>query len=112
MKKILVRLSSFLALATLLLGLGLTSLEAKALEGTVNVNEASVEQLSLLPGVGPKTAQAIIVRRQEKPFASLEDLKSVKGIGDKRIDALKPHVTFSGASTAKVATTKTAKVKE
>lgn len=72
----------------------------KTLQGVVNVNTATPEQLELLPGIGQAKAQAIVERRQTKPFASLEDLAAVKGLGKKRREALRPHVTFSGPTTA------------
>lgn len=51
----------------------------------VNINTASLEELDALPGVGPSTAQAIIDdREQNGPFASLEDLMRVSGIGEKK----------------------------
>ncbi|WP_019238626.1 MULTISPECIES: ComEA family DNA-binding protein [Enorma] len=51
----------------------------------VNINTASLEELDALPGVGPSTAQAIIDdREQNGPFASIEDLMRVSGIGEKK----------------------------
>lgn len=74
---------------------------AKAIEGVVNVNTASPEELTLLPGVGAAKAAQIVAARQVKPFTTLEDLKSVKGIGPKRLEAMSSHVSFSGPTTAK-----------
>jgi competence protein ComEA len=92
-------LSSF---ALLTLGLGLAGrVEAKAVEGVVNINTASAKELMMLPGVGKAKAEQIIQLRQAKPFTSVEDLKSIKGLGAKRIEAMRTHVTVSGATTAK-----------
>jgi competence protein ComEA len=55
----------------------------------INVNIATMEQLLMLPDVGPVTAQAIIAAR---PFASVIDLDRVKGIGPKRLEKLRPFV--------------------
>jgi len=51
----------------------------------INVNTASSELLQTLQGVGPSLAEAIIsYREKEGPFHSLEDLRKIKGIGEKR----------------------------
>lgn len=51
---------------------------------SININHASVEQLSALKGVGVKRAQAIVeYREQHGNFGSLEELLNVKGIGEK-----------------------------
>lgn len=59
----------------------------------VNVNSADAAALETLPGVGPATAQKIITDREANgPFASVEDLGRVSGIGPKRIEQLKDLV--------------------
>jgi competence protein ComEA len=51
--------------------------------GTVNVNTATVEQLQLLPRIGPSVAQRILDYRKENgKFGSLDDLMLVRGIGE------------------------------
>jgi competence protein ComEA len=61
--------------------------------GLVNVNTADADALEALPGVGPATAKAIIDHRAANgPFASVEDLKKVKGIGDTKFAAIRPFV--------------------
>ena len=60
---------------------------------TVNVNSASVMELSQLPGLGPATARRIVDhRRAHGPFASVEALLDVPGIGPATLDALRPHL--------------------
>jgi competence protein ComEA len=59
----------------------------------VNVNTANAEELASLPGIGPALAQAIIKQRTGEPFAKAEDLRKVKGIGDKLLERLKDQVT-------------------
>jgi len=60
----------------------------------VDVNSASAEELEKLPGIGPKTAQAVVEDRERNgPFRSVDDLGRVKGIGPKKLEALRPLVT-------------------
>jgi comEA protein len=89
-----------LALALLL---STTALAAgnDSISGVVNVNAATAEELSLLPGVGPAKAQAIIRYRTEHgAFKRVEDLSQVKGIGDKQLEKIRPHVALEGKTTA------------
>jgi competence protein ComEA len=66
----------------------------------LDLNSATETELDALPGVGPSRAQAIIEHRAKNgPFASVEDLRNVKGIGDKTFAELKPLLTVA-ASTA------------
>lgn len=57
----------------------------------VNLNTASVEQLQYLPEVGPATANEIV---KSRPFQTVEDLKKVRGIGDKTYAKILPRVTL------------------
>jgi competence protein ComEA len=62
--------------------------------GKLNVNTATQAQLEDLPGIGPTYAQAIIAERQRRGgFKSVNELRSVRGIGDKRFAELAPLVT-------------------
>lgn len=66
------------------------------LSGAIDINSAGVDDLVLLPGVGPKTAERILSYRQENgKFKSVEDLMNVKGIGQKKFNKLKSSVTIS-----------------
>ena len=65
-------------------GAGEAQTEAAA-GGKVNLNKASAAELDALPGVGPSTAEKIVAEREANgPFATVEDLKRVSGIGDKK----------------------------
>lgn len=75
--------------------------ESQPVTGVVNINAASPQELCLLPGIGPKKAQAIINARSKKPFKSAKDLLRVKGIGRKSLKKLLPHTAVSGATTLK-----------
>lgn len=58
--------------------------------GLVNINTATLDELDTLPGVGPKTAQLIVDGR---PYATVEDLLRVKGIGPATLAKIKPLAT-------------------
>ena len=58
--------------------------------GKININTASVEELQQLPGIGPAKAQAIVDYRQSNGgFKTIEEIKNVKGIGEKTYEKLK-----------------------
>jgi competence protein ComEA len=60
----------------------------------VNINTATAEELSTLPGIGPTKAQSIIdYRTINGPFRAIEDIKNVKGIGDATFEKLKDKIT-------------------
>lgn len=62
-------------------------------EGKVNLNTATCEQLQTLSGIGEALASRIIAsREQEGPFQTIEDLKRVSGIGDKKFAAIADSV--------------------
>ncbi len=64
-----------------------------AASSKVNINTASLEALQTLKGVGAATAQNIIDDRTANgPFKTIEDLKRVSGIGDKRFAAIESEI--------------------
>lgn len=91
-----------LALAvTLLLGAS-APLSARAeVEHRIDINTASASELATLPGIGDSKAKAIVEYRAADPFHTVEDLKKVKGIGDKTFEALRPNLMVSEAGAAK-----------
>jgi len=61
---------------------------------TVNINTATVEQLETLPNIGTTRAQQIIAYREEHgPFARIEDIQNVSGIGASTYAKIAPHIT-------------------
>lgn len=72
------------------------SAESKAKKGLpqeVNINTADSKQLVALPGIGPKTAEAIVAYRQDNgKFKNIEELTKVKGIGDKTLEKIRPYL--------------------
>jgi len=74
--------------------------EASALSGKLNVNSADAQQLTMLPGIGQKTAESIVAyRTQHGNFKTVDDLTQVKGIGDKSVEKIRQYVVFEGQST-------------
>jgi competence protein ComEA len=62
--------------------------------GLININTASATELETLSGIGEVLAAAIIeYRTQNGPFASVEDLLDVSGIGPATLDEIRDHVT-------------------
>ena len=63
--------------------------------GLVSLNTASAAELTELPGIGEATAAAIIAHRESNgPFASVDQLQDVKGIGPAKFEALKDLVSI------------------
>lgn len=61
--------------------------------GKVPINGASAVQLATLPSIGPKTAARIIeYRRLNGPFARVEDLVRVPGIGPRTLEKVRPLI--------------------
>lgn len=65
--------------------------------GPVDLNSATVDELDVLPGVGPATAAAIVAHRDENgPFLGVDELQDVRGIGPAKFEALRDLVTAGG----------------
>jgi competence ComEA-like helix-hairpin-helix protein len=63
--------------------------------GRVDPNRASVEELALLPGVGPRLAREIVATRTRTgPYRSLSALRRVRGLGPKTLAKLAPLLHF------------------
>ena len=63
-------------------------------DGLVDLNAATSEELQILPGIGPAKAEAIIEHRLANgPFARVEDLVEVSGIGEKTFESLQHLIT-------------------
>jgi competence protein ComEA len=61
-------------------------------DAPVHLNHAGADELTRLPGVGSALAARIVAAR---PFASVDDLRRVRGLGGVRLDRLRPLVTVS-----------------
>jgi competence ComEA-like helix-hairpin-helix protein len=62
----------------------------------IDLNLANVKELQELPGVGPVTAQRIIdMREKSGRFNRVEDLLAIRGISQKKLDAMRPYIIVS-----------------
>ncbi len=60
----------------------------------VNLNTASVDELDAVKGIGPSKAKAIVdYRTKNGPFKSVDDLKGVKGFGEKSVAKLRSELS-------------------
>jgi competence protein ComEA len=61
----------------------------------VDLNRASLHELTLLPGIGPAKAERILAKREElTAFQNVEELLQVKGIGEKTLEKLRDKITI------------------
>ena len=62
--------------------------------GKVNINKATVSELTNVPGIGASTAEKIIAYRDKNgKFKTIEDIKNVSGIGQNKYENIKDHIT-------------------
>lgn len=57
----------------------------------LNLNTCTLEELTAVPGLGKETAEMIIFARDKEPFHFIEDVRTVKGVGEKRLNTLKQY---------------------
>ncbi len=77
---------------------------AGTMTGELNINTASAEALTLLPGVGElRSEQIVALRKQRGGFERADDLLAVKGIGEKRLETLRPFIKLEGEHTLEIA---------
>ena len=63
----------------------------------LDLNTATLQQLMLLPGIGETLGQRIIdYRTEHNGFTSVDELKQVSGIGDKKFAQIAPYVNVGG----------------
>ena len=61
----------------------------------VNINTATKEKLTELPGIGSSTASKIITYREENgKFKNIQDIKNVSGIGESKYESIKDYISI------------------
>lgn len=61
-------------------------------EARIDLNQASVDELTSLPGIGPARARAIVERRNEEPFETADELVEVPGIGEALLEKIRDQI--------------------
>ncbi len=69
-----------------------STLHSAPTDGKIDLNLADGPTLESLPGIGPVLAAEIMAFRESSPFNRVDDLIEVKGIGPKKLEALRPLV--------------------
>ena len=68
----------------------------------ININTATSDELQQVPGIGPVTAEKILLMRKSYgAFKSVDDLLAIKGLGKKRLEKMRKYLTVSKVSTSK-----------
>ncbi len=100
-KKILIVI--FITFFMMVAGAAVAEETRKVITGKLNINEASKQDFSLLPGIGEKTSHRIVKYREELGgFKAIEQMKRVKGIGDAVFNKTREHLTTTGKSDLRV----------
>lgn len=68
------------------------ALKTRLVRARIDPNTASLEELDVLPGIGPELAGRIIEYRAGEQFFQAEDLLKVKGIGPKKLEKIKRYL--------------------
>jgi len=74
--------------------------------GEVDINSASISELTTIKGIGEKRAEAIIKYRQEECFKKPEDLMNISGIGKKTFEKIKKDIIVGKCPSKEAATAK------
>jgi competence ComEA-like helix-hairpin-helix protein len=62
----------------------------------INLNTATSEELQLVPGIGPVTADKILqMRKSYGAFKGVDDLRAIRGIGPKRLEKMRKYLTVA-----------------
>lgn len=73
---------------------GSSSTTSSSSNSKININKATVAELTSIPGIGEATAEKIISYREENgKFQSIEDIKNVSGIGDSKYENMKDYIS-------------------
>lgn len=87
--------SSFVTLFLLLAAAMLAATKKPPIK-PININTATSEELQQVPGIGPATAEKILLMRKSYgAFKSVDDLLAIKGLGKKRLEKMRKYLTVS-----------------
>ena len=63
----------------------------------IDLNNTEGEELALIPGIGPRLAEAVVSHRERHgPFRTIADLEKVSGLGPERVSLIAPWVFLTG----------------
>src|SRR5271156_184878 len=99
-------------ICVLVSGVAPCSAKKKPPAAPVNLNTATSEELQLVPGIGPATADKILqMRKSYGAFKSVDDLLAIRGIGKKRLEKMRKYLIAGrpAAASKAVATSKLAR---
>ena len=72
---------------------GAPASQAKKPVAIIDINRATVEEFTTLPGIGPELGRRIVAfRAKHGPFRRVEDLLVIKGMGHKKWRAIRPYI--------------------
>jgi competence protein ComEA len=80
--------------------LGLFASAPAVAQDLININTATAQELTILPGIGPVTAGKIVEYREAKAFDTIEEVLEVKGIGPAKFEAIKDRITVGTVAPA------------
>ena len=79
--------------------LAMLAISAGLLFGAVDINNATKDQLMSIKGIGDKKADAILAYRKDHCFKNVEEMTAVKGLGDKFVVQNKKDLTVGKCKT-------------
>ena len=92
--------TKFVQLMICVLLFGLFASGSAFAQDLVNINTATAQELTDLPGIGPVISGKIVEYREAKSFDTIEEIQEVKGIGPAKFEAIKDRITVGVAAPA------------